>query len=236
MIAARTGRSDLRVQVGIVGLRLFDERAAGGPLPDRTRAAGRRCRAYPSADRRAGAQYQRAGRLQSRLEARRRAAAVRRLRCSRPTRRSAGRSPPACWGSRPGCSKRRAPTAACGAAATPSSSTSAIPDRASRSAAPPAIVRPMRRCKGPPASRRGCSTCSRARTGRCSPIDAPSTRSAPRPGLRIHRIGERGDIVDERATSATPTGWRRRVRAGAAGRLYRRRRPRPQTADRSKPI
>ena len=195
MIGERTGRSDFG-SGRYPGPPPFDERAAGRPLPGRTRVPGRRRRAHPSADRRTGPQYQRAGRLQSRLEARRRAAGAPpallddlrggapadRRRHARPLDQAARSGQAAAAWARP----RHAATRP----RLPGSSLAAR-------AAPPATARPTRRCTVPPASPRGCSTCSGARTGPCSAYDAPSLAVPPRPGLHIHRIGDRGDIVDD---------------------------------------
>jgi 2-polyprenyl-6-methoxyphenol hydroxylase-like FAD-dependent oxidoreductase len=127
-------------------------------------------------------------------------------------------------GLRPSSCRRAAAAAATGAAATPSSSISAIPSRAWRWAARRQRARPTRRCAAPPASRRGCSACSRARTG---PAGLRGARS------RVRRVPACASIASApAATSSTTQGHVRdvlraragRLRAGAPRRLHRRRR------------
>ncbi len=60
----RTDRPGHRHPIGRLGVSVLDERAARRPLSGRPRVPRRRCRAYPSADRRPGPEHQRAGQLQ----------------------------------------------------------------------------------------------------------------------------------------------------------------------------
>ena len=54
-----------------------------------------------------------------------------------------------------------------------------------------------RRCAARRANRPACFRCSRVRTGPCSATKRTAPPSRPRPGLHVHIVGPRGDLVDD---------------------------------------
>ena len=204
MVTQRTGRNDILIRWCDLGFGLQYACTSGGSLSGRTRVPGRRCCSHSSTDRRARAQYQCTGFLQSRLEAR----------CG--PRRSPGgllasyedeRRPiaAAMLGlstklldelKKPGGMRRGRDTQQLDIGYSESALSLERPRRIlgvrAGDRAPDA---PIRGAAGVP---RVSSNSSRVHTGLCWDMRWIARQLfRPRSGLRIHTVGAYGDIVDE---------------------------------------